>query len=62
NHHIGKQKTQRADEVKRLIDPAVMIVAMIVPALDPQSLEKTAHLSPHREVICSAYGDSVNPL
>jgi len=48
--------------VKRLIDPAVMIVAMIVPALDPQSLEKTAHLSPHREVICSAYGDSVNPL
>jgi hypothetical protein len=47
--------------VKRLIDPAVVIVAMIVPALDSQGLEKTVHLSPPREVIGSEYGDSVNP-
>jgi hypothetical protein len=29
--------------MKRLIDPAVMVVAMIVPALHPKSFQKSVH-------------------
>ncbi|MHC2594237.1 hypothetical protein ACVIG9_008293 [Bradyrhizobium ottawaense] len=36
---IGEEKAQRADEVQALVDAAVVIVAMVVPALDPQLLE-----------------------
>jgi hypothetical protein len=35
---------------------------MIVPALGPQSREKTVHLSPRHELIRSGYGDSMYPL
>jgi len=50
DHHIGKQKADRADEVQRLIDSAVVVVAMIVPALRTQSLAKIFHRSPRRAV------------
>jgi hypothetical protein len=63
DHHVGKQKADGTDEVKRLIDTTVVVVAMIVPALRPQSGQKTCHLSlPVRhEVIGPRYGDSMNP-
>src|SRR5215467_9541599 len=45
DHHIGKQETYRTDQVKRLIDPAVVIVSVIVPALGPQRFQKIMHSS-----------------
>src|SRR5262249_38258275 len=45
HHHIGGQKADRAHQMKRLIDPAVMIEAMIVPTLHSQGLEKRLHNS-----------------
>src|SRR6202451_2224056 len=50
NHHIREQKADRTDEVQRLIDPAVMIVAMVVPALRSQCFAKIVHWSPRRAV------------
>jgi len=54
--------------VKRLIDPAVVIVAVIVPALSPQRFQKSLHPSrPYlrhareRAAVRSGYGDSMNP-
>jgi hypothetical protein len=48
--------------MQRLVDPAVVIVAMIVPALRSQGCKKSVHLRrPRSEVIRSGYGDSVNP-
>src|SRR5271156_6847344 len=37
------QKAERAEQVERLINAAVMIVAVVVPPLDSQSFEKTLH-------------------
>src|SRR6476660_8072381 len=52
-HHIGDQKTGSADEVQALIDTAVVIVAMIVPALGSQFLQEILyHGSPPK---CSGF-------
>ncbi len=40
---VGSQEAQRADQVQRLIDAAVVIITMIVPALGLQRLPKTLH-------------------
>ena len=37
-HRIGEHEAQRADQMERLIDRAVMVIAMIVPALCLQRL------------------------
>jgi hypothetical protein len=42
--YVRNQKRHRADEVKTLIDPAVVIVAMIIPSLYAQRLQKLFHL------------------
>src|SRR5882757_6804694 len=39
-HHVGDQKTGSADEVQALVDAAVVIVAMVVPALGSQFLQE----------------------
>ena len=39
-HHIGEQEARRADEVQRLIDAAVVIITMVVPALGSQFLQE----------------------
>jgi hypothetical protein len=46
DHHIRKKKADRADEVQRLVNAAVMVVAMIVPTLGPQSCKKAVHRHP----------------
>ncbi|MGY3469508.1 hypothetical protein ACVW0I_006379 [Bradyrhizobium sp. LM6.11] len=57
---IGEQKAQRADEVQALIDAAVVIVAMVVPALDPQLLEIILdHALPQNAFGFRIYRDSV---
>src|SRR6202035_2587121 len=38
HQEIADHKADGADEVQALVDPAVMIIAMIVPALDAQLL------------------------
>jgi len=43
HHHVGDQKAAGAQEVQRLIDAAVMIVAVVVPSLSSQFLEKLLH-------------------
>ena len=40
--HIGDQEAERADEVQALVDAAVMIVAMVVPALGSQLLAESS--------------------
>jgi hypothetical protein len=44
--HIGAEKASRADEVQRLIDPAVVVIAMIVPPLHLESLPEAVHHGP----------------
>jgi hypothetical protein len=39
-HHIGEHEADRADEVQALVDPAVVIVAMVIPALGSQFLQE----------------------
>ncbi|MGY4266828.1 hypothetical protein ACVJF2_005398 [Bradyrhizobium sp. USDA 4519] len=39
-HHIGEQEAQRADEVQALVDPAVMVEAMVIPTLGTQLLQE----------------------
>jgi hypothetical protein len=34
---IGDEKTNRAQQVQGLVDAAMVVIAMIVPTLDPQS-------------------------
>ena len=41
HQHVGAQEADRAHQVQRLIDPAVVVVAMIVPALHSQSLRES---------------------
>jgi len=43
DHEVRREKAQRADQVQRLIDAAVVVVPMIVPALCSQGLQKTLH-------------------
>src|SRR5580704_13070483 len=60
DHDVGEQKTYGADKVERLIDPAVMIVAMVVPTLCFQCFKKAGHIYPLRlGSILSSYGDSM---
>jgi hypothetical protein len=33
--------------VERLIDSAVMVIAMVIPLLQPECLNKAVHLAPH---------------
>src|SRR5260221_11926222 len=40
HHRVTDQETERADEVQALVDPAVVIVAVIIPALDAQLLQE----------------------
>jgi hypothetical protein len=40
---IGDQKAGGADEVQALVDPAVMVVAMVIPALRAQLLAKVLY-------------------
>ena len=39
-HHIGEQEARRADEVQRLVDPAVVIITMVIPTLGTQFLQE----------------------
>jgi hypothetical protein len=48
DQHVGAQEADRADEVQRLIDPAVVIVAMVVPALNFECVKEAAHRVPSR--------------
>src|SRR5689334_21628642 len=41
--NVRRQKADRAQKMQRLIDPAVVVVAMIVPPLRLQSLQKAFH-------------------
>jgi len=44
--HVGAEEASRADEVQRLIDPAVVVVAMIVPPLHLESVAEAVHHDP----------------
>ena len=61
HHHIGEQEADGAQQMERLIDPAVMIVAMVIPPLHSQSLEKSVHSVPAFR-IRQCYVDSMNPM
>ena len=43
---VGDQKTDRADQMERLVDAAVVIITVVVPPLHAQSFEKTRHSVP----------------
>src|SRR5262249_30203045 len=45
HHRIGRQKAYGAYEMQQLVNAAVMIIAMIVPTLHSQGLEKALHIS-----------------
>ena len=45
---IGGDEARRAEQVKRLIDPAVVIVAVVIPLLQPERLNKAVHRAPLR--------------
>jgi hypothetical protein len=40
---IGTDKAECADKVQRLVDAAVMVVAVVIPPLDAQCLKKVVH-------------------
>jgi hypothetical protein len=46
--HVGGEKAAGAEEVQGLVHAAVMVVAMVVPALLLQGIEKSSH--PHLQV------------
>ena len=39
-HHISAEKADRADKMQRLVDPAVMVITMVIPALQFECFEK----------------------
>ena len=41
--HIGHQKRQGADQVQELVDAAVVVVAVVIPALNVDELKKRLH-------------------
>ena len=43
---VADEKDQCADQMQRLIDPALMVVAIIVPALRAQHVGEAAHTNP----------------
>ena len=48
--HVGDHEGQGADEVQRLVDPAVVVVAVVVPALGAQRFEVVGKRSGHDAV------------
>src|SRR4029077_916782 len=66
HHCVGKEKAYGADQVQRLVDPAMMVIAMIVPPLHSQGFEKAPHISSPcctwMSMLCRGYGDSMNPV
>jgi hypothetical protein len=66
HHRVGKEKACGANQVQRLIDPAVMIEAMIVPPLHSQGFEEAPHMTSPcctwMSMLCRCYGDSMNPV
>jgi len=60
HHRVTDQETERADEVQALVDPAVVIVAVIIPALDAQLLQEVLdHSLPQKNKVDSFYRDSM---
>src|SRR5262245_25981045 len=45
HHRVRTEKADSAQQVKRLIDPAVVIEAVVVPTLHSKGLEKALHIS-----------------
>src|SRR5262249_40561245 len=45
HHHIGGQKAYGAYQMQRLVDPAVMVITVVVPTLHSQGFEKALHIS-----------------
>src|SRR6516165_3453574 len=43
DHHVSKKKTRRTDQMKRLVNAAVVIIAVIVPTLGAQGFQKILH-------------------
>jgi len=41
--HVGRQEGESTQQVQRLVDPAVMVVAVVVPALCPQCIQEVVH-------------------
>jgi len=48
--YVSGEETQRADQMQRLVDTAVMVVAMVVPALGSEGFEKIVHGWPVRSI------------
>jgi len=46
HQHIGAQEADRTEQVQRLVDPALMIIAMIVPPLGSENLKKAVYHPP----------------
>jgi len=46
---VGSNKAQGAQKVQAVVDPAVVVVAMIVPAQDFERLEKLFHVRPNKK-------------
>jgi len=40
---IRCDEAQCAEQVQRLVDPTVVVVAVVIPTLDPQGAEETVH-------------------
>jgi hypothetical protein len=60
--HVSAKKTRGADEVQRLIDPTVVIIAVIIPPLFLQSSKKIAHLLSLLEAVRCCYCDSMKGM
>ncbi len=45
NHGVADEEAEGADKVQSLVDPAVMVVAMVIPALLPQFRQEAIHSS-----------------
>jgi hypothetical protein len=46
HQYIGAQETDRTHQVQRLVDSAVMIIAVIIPPLRSENLKKFVHHPP----------------
>jgi hypothetical protein len=60
HHDIADDEADGADEVQALVDPAVVIVAMVVPALDAKLLKEAFdHSFPPKIRLGVSYRDSM---
>src|SRR5262249_2294771 len=66
HHDIGNKEAEGAHKMERLVDPAVMVIAVVIPTLHSQSLQKAAHAhllaSRVFASVMACYGDSVNAM